>query len=1387
MAMHVAMADNISSSIETKSLTTSNVPGRIRSNIVGYVRSYCQKVGDTYNRIQRYDRYGLELEDGQIANLEFNFTTWNGDANFNISIIAYQNSYDTGITFQTLTASQMQDYNGIVQRKKWENIDRGQNYTFGINRRTSLSVSIKCLKDGDKYKYIIKSGGADVTLTAPGHSIYGSGVVIFTSISATSAMYNYDYSISYGIGGYVDLVGGTLYFDSKGLGSGIPSKPYDIGCTFYDLYGWNMPSPTPYQDNLKFGGWYYDSACTMAVGTWDRLSTAPITLYAKWISAETKVTVSFNSNGGSSCSARQYTVGSTYGTLPEPTKSESTFDGWYSDSSLTKRVSASSTVLSTVTTLYAKWTAIPSSYTVKLVKNDGTDNAKSYTRTAGGWTIPSASSLSWSRSGYDFLGWSTSSTATSAKYSDGQAIAISGNTTLYAVWKAKPQYTVKLYMNDGTSTSKIYTQIPSGTWEIPKISSISWARSGYVFAGWNTSSTATTIKYLDGDYISVSGALTLYAIWQAIPVEILPSPSIQSVGKIYSGSSGYADALKIQWSPVDKATGYAVYRSSSATGGGTRELIKPTIGTINTYNTINGQTTFTQIYFAEDKTALPGVDYSYWVVATNSLAKSEYGDFKSSYLPVVLDLSKTKIQFNDANKASSDITVTANAAWSAVSSDSSWLTLNASSTKLTATVKANATKEGKVGVITVTAAAKTAHPVSKSISVFQSGLVVPEYTLAFDANGGNGSATMTVEKNNAIGTLPTATRSGYLLLGWFTGKDSGSKITESTKVTGDATYYAHWQYVGSADDTTIVSTLKSVYFAGEDGTFSLDLSSLIGSTSVPKLTVKGLPSGVKYDSKTMTISGMATKPGVYSVSINATNATVKKPVVIVFALEVPNFRWSESKVGVSLGDRYVLEAGTAPDLEHAFDIISEGGWKLAVAGLPAGVKFDSKNGVLTGVATKEGFYTVTFTVTRGSGRTAEKEVSTATFEVVFPELSLEASAWRDGKASGSVTGGGKYPAGKKVTIKAVPAKDSVFIGWYDSAGRLLATKASHPYVTSGEEVTLTAVFATLEEDKASISSSLSSYDDEESFDLSPDSPYILESYCGVTANYSIDVTALSPTTVKVSGLPAGVKFVQDNKTGEKLLTGVPTVVSKEDASGNPIPFHVKLTVTTANKTSQTYIIDWTIMPLPAWAVGYFNGVVGVEEGPVQALTIAANGKISVKLTDEFGKTWSLAASQFDSADDTEFRANVIGKSGANVVTNEMVVYCSSGYGMIESDNWFAWQNLWKRADIKNAMPAFKSSLSRVLDLGDYGYKGNSIVLTFKKDGVVSFAGKIDGTSVSGTSQLFLSDNNWQALLYAPPKGAFEGFSFSIAVALETEDIELGTGVFEHRITDIKLL
>lgn len=67
------------------------------------------------------------------------------------------------------------------------------------------------------------------------------------------------------------------------------------------------------------------------------------------------------------------------------------------------------------------------------------------------------------------------------------------------------------------------------------------------------------------------------------------------------------------------------------------------------------------------------------------------------------------------------------------------------------------------------------------------------YTVTFNANEGTvATTTRTVQQGQAIGSLPTATRTGYTFQGWYTSPSGGSQITTSSTFYANTTVYAHW-------------------------------------------------------------------------------------------------------------------------------------------------------------------------------------------------------------------------------------------------------------------------------------------------------------------------------------------------------------------------------------------------------------------------------------------------------------------------------------------------------------------------------------------------------------------------------------------------------------------
>jgi uncharacterized repeat protein (TIGR02543 family) len=83
-------------------------------------------------------------------------------------------------------------------------------------------------------------------------------------------------------------------------------------------------------------------------------------------------------------------------------------------------------------------------------------------------------------------------------------------------------------------------------------------------------------------------------------------------------------------------------------------------------------------------------------------------------------------------------------------------------------------------------------------------IIIASYTVIFDADGGSVSlSSMMVTVGDFVGTLPVPVRPGYTFKGWFTAPSDGTQISESTPVTADVIYYAHWEAVSSqAEEVT---------------------------------------------------------------------------------------------------------------------------------------------------------------------------------------------------------------------------------------------------------------------------------------------------------------------------------------------------------------------------------------------------------------------------------------------------------------------------------------------------------------------------------------------------------------------------------------------------------
>ena len=393
----------------------------------------------------------------------------------------------------------------------------------------------------------------------------------------------------------------TVVFNGNGSTSGSMSNQ-----TFTYDQSKSLSSNRFEKKGYTFAGWATSSSGSVvysnnqSVKNLTSTNNGRVYLYAKWTA--NSYTLTANANGGSisstsgwsgtgTTSTKSVKYDSTYGTLPTPTRTGYTFDGWYDASSGGNKVTSSTKMTTLGETIYAHWTA--NGYTLIANANGGSISSTS------GWTGTGTTSTKTvkynstygtlptpTRTGYTFNNWWTSPSGGSRVYTTTKMNSTSG-ATIYAHWIPNI-YKITLDKQSGSGgTNEIYLKYntawcsnSSGTSTITSITKPT--RTGYTFGGYYTDKNGTGTQIINasgsitGSKTYIASADTLYAKWTANTYSIVFDKNGGS-GSMSNQSMTYDKASNLTTNTYTRQGYYFVGWSKTKLG------VQSTIPTSNIY------------------------------------------------------------------------------------------------------------------------------------------------------------------------------------------------------------------------------------------------------------------------------------------------------------------------------------------------------------------------------------------------------------------------------------------------------------------------------------------------------------------------------------------------------------------------------------------------------------------------------------------------------------------------------------------------------------------------------------------------------------------------------------------------------------------------------------
>lgn len=621
-----------------------------------------------------------------------------------------------------------------------------------------------------------------------------------------------------------------------------------------------LPTPTrasTAEYSYTFAGWFTATSGGTQISSTTTV-TRNVTYYAHWTATKRSYTATFNGNGGSTPSPSSITkeYNTALGTLPTCTRTGYTFLGWYTASSGGTKISTTTVVTKNIT-YYAQWSI--NSYTLTFNPNGGTvtPTSKDLEYNSVYDTLPTPTRASDAQYTYTFAGWYTAATGGTQVTAATKMAA--KDTTVYAHWTSNTRsYTVSYRTTYGTlnrtSQSIAYNSKGSCTLTMPD----NTAEFTYTFVGWYTAANGGGTKVgskLTLETPAITGTVTYYAYVTRSTKSYTHTFNANGGGTVSPATITKAYNTALGTLPTVSRTGYTFvgwFDTSAASGGTQATTTTKVTGTktwyarwsINSYtftfNKNGGNTPSATTITKEYNTAigtLPTCTRS----ADNTYTYAFVGWFDTSAssggtkLTTTTKVTSNKTWYARWTSTYKNYTVTWNGNGGTPSKSSSSFHYNNALGTLPTATRTGYTFKGwstsKTGTVNVSTTTKVTANVT-----YYAVWTINSYTWTFDANGGTGDTTKTLNYNATLSTLPTASRAStaannYTFVGWFDTDAStgGTQLTTSTKCTGNKTWYARWTASTRQYKLTVTAGTGGTVSGG--GTYNYNASATLKATA----------------------------------------------------------------------------------------------------------------------------------------------------------------------------------------------------------------------------------------------------------------------------------------------------------------------------------------------------------------------------------------------------------------------------------------------------------------------------------------------------------------------------------------------------------------------------